>query len=279
MKKIILAVLTVSVLLCAIGMAAAQPASRTLVVYFSATGTTKAVAQEAAGLLGADLYEIVPAQPYTEADLAYYTNGRCDQEQADPSVRPGIAGEIPSMEAYDTVLIGYPIWHGQAPRIICTFLEKCDLSGKRLACFCTSHSSGLGSSAANLHPLVSASAVWLESRRFSAGASRADVKNWLDEIGVTAEKETAQVGQFDFQNRTVLLNSGYTMPILGLGTYALDHDTCVNSVKALLQNGGRLIDTAYMYHNEEAVGEGVRQAMAYPLRRSSSAGICSGASW
>lgn len=70
------------------------------------------------------------------------------------------------------------------------------------------------------------------------------------------------VGEFDFEKKTVLLNSGYEMPILGLGTYALDHDTCVNSVKTLLKNGGRLIDTAYMYHNEEAVGEGVRQAMA-----------------
>ena len=268
MKKIILSVFIVSVLLCAIGLAQAQPFSRTLVVYFSATGTTKAVAQEAVGLLGADLYEIVPAQPYTEADLAYYTNGRCDQEQADPSVRPCIAGEIPSMGAYDTVLIGYPIWHGQAPRIICTFLEKCDLSGKRLACFCTSHSSGLGSSAANLQPLVSASAVWLESRRFSAGASQEDVKNWLDEIGIKAEKETAQVGQFDFQNRTVLLNSGYTMPILGLGTYALDYDTCVQSVMTLIRSGGRLIDTAYMYGNEDAVGEGVRRAMAeYGVKR------------
>jgi len=66
---------------------------------------------------------------------------------------------------------------------------------------------------------------------------------------------------FDFENKTVLLNSGYTMPILGLGTYALDHETCVNSVMALLENGGRLIDTAYMYGNEEAVGEGVRRGM------------------
>ena len=71
----------------------------------------------------------------------------------------------------------------------------------------------------------------------------------------------ANIGEFDFENHTVLLNSGYTMPIMGLGTYALDYDTCVNSVKALLENGGRLIDTAYMYHNEDAVGEGVRQAM------------------
>ena len=70
-----------------------------------------------------------------------------------------------------------------------------------------------------------------------------------------------EVGVFDFDTHTVLLNSGYEMPILGLGTYALDYETCVNSVKALLANGGRLIDTAYMYHNEEAVGEGIRQAM------------------
>ena len=69
-------------------------------------------------------------------------------------------------------------------------------------------------------------------------------------------------GGFDFDSKTVLLNSGYPMPILGLGTYALDHDTCVNSVMALIANGGRLIDTAYMYGNEEAVGEGVRRAMA-----------------
>ena len=69
------------------------------------------------------------------------------------------------------------------------------------------------------------------------------------------------MGVFAFDKKTVLLNSGYEMPILGLGTYSLDHDTCVNSVMALLENGGRLIDTAYMYGNEEAVGEGVRKGM------------------
>ncbi len=82
-----------------------------------------------------------------------------------------------------------------------------------------------------------------------------------DGMEATGEKEAHEVGVFDFEDRTVLLNSGYTMPIMGLGTYALDHDTCVSSVMALLENGGRLIDTAYMYGNEEAVGEGVRRAM------------------
>ena len=86
------------------------------------------------------------------------------------------------------------------------------------------------------------------------------INTWPGEL--VTEEETAEVGAFNFETRSVLLNSGYEMPILGLGTYALDHDTCVNSVKTLLANGGRLIDTAYMYGNEEAVGEGVRQAMA-----------------
>ena len=76
-----------------------------------------------------------------------------------------------------------------------------------------------------------------------------------------ADKDNQGVGVFDFDKKTVLLSSGYEMPILGLGTYSLDHDTCVNSVMALLENGGRLIDTAYMYGNEEAVGEGVRKGM------------------
>jgi hypothetical protein len=78
---------------------------------------------------------------------------------------------------------------------------------------------------------------------------------------VVEQSRETQVGVFDMVNKKVRLNSGYDMPIMGLGTYSLDHDTCVSSVKALLKNGGRLIDTAYMYGNEDAVGEGVRQAM------------------
>lgn len=81
---------------------------KTLIVYFSATGTTKALAEYAADILTADLYEIVPENPYTEADLAYYTNGRADQEQNDPSARPEISGSVENMEDYDTIILGYP---------------------------------------------------------------------------------------------------------------------------------------------------------------------------
>ena len=116
-----------------------------LVAYFSCTNTTEGIAEIIADETSGTLYEIVAADPYTEDDLKYYTNGRADKEQADPSCRPAISGSVSDMSAYDTVFIGYPIWHGQAPRIISTFLESNDFSGKTIVPFCTSHSSGIGS--------------------------------------------------------------------------------------------------------------------------------------
>lgn len=155
-----------------------------LVAYFSATGTTEQVAQQAAEILGADIYEIVPEEPYTEADLAYYTGGRADQEQDDPSARPAINGSVENMSQYDTVLLGYPIWHGQAPRIISTFLESYDFAGKTIIPFCTSHSSGVGSSADNLHDLCPDTVTWAEGTRFASGASGDEIQNWLQTQGL-----------------------------------------------------------------------------------------------
>ena len=140
----------------------------------------KTLAEYAANILGADIYEIVPAEPYTEADLAYYTNGRADREQNDPSARPEISGGIDNISDYDTIILGYPIWHGQAPRIICTFLESYDFSGKTIIPFCTSHSSGMGSSADNLHALCSAE--WESGKRFGGGVSKDEINEWLQQF-------------------------------------------------------------------------------------------------
>lgn len=232
-----------------------------LVAYFSATGNTAVLAEYAADILNADLYEIVPEIPYTEEDLAYYTDCRANEEQNDPDARPEIGSETINMDNYDTVLIGHPIWHGQAPRIISTFLESYDFSGKTLVTFCTSHSSGLGSSADNLHPLVSDNVRWLESRRFPQKASREDIESWINEIGLKTEGDTMRIGQFDFENKTVVLNSGYEMPIIGLGTWTLDDDEAENSVYHALKSGMRLIDTARYYGNEIGVGKGLRKAI------------------
>lgn len=235
--------------------------SKILVVYFSATGTTKALAEYAADILSADIYEIVPQDPYTDEDLAYYTGGRADKEQSDPSARPAISGSVKDMSQYDTVLIGYPIWHGQAPKIIYTFLESYDFSGKTILPFCTSHSSGIGSSADNLHSLASG-ANWLDGKRFAVGTSKEEIESWLEENNTKPNEApvSAEVGKFDFEKKTVMLNSGYEMPIMGLGTYSLSDEECYNSVTALLESGGRLIDTAYMYGNEAAVGRAVRDS-------------------
>ena len=130
---------------------ASKPASHILVVYFSATGTTKGVAEKLAEGLSADLYEIVPEDPYTDADLNYNDRkSRTSIETDDPTCRPAIAGELPDLTGYDTVLIGYPIWWGDVPRIVSNFVEHVDLSDKTMAVFFTSGSSGLGSSMKHL---------------------------------------------------------------------------------------------------------------------------------
>lgn len=235
--------------------------SRTLVAYFSATNTTRPLAEYAADILNADLYEIVPEDPYTDADLAYYTNGRADREQNDPSARPAISGSVDNMAGYDVVFLGYPIWHGQAPRIISTFLESYDFSGKTLVPFCTSHSSGIGSSDTNLHALASG-ANWLSGRRFAAGTTHETMETWIEGLDLPKEEEvTENPGKFDLAAKSVTLNSGYIMPINGLGTYSLHGDECISSVKAALKSGVRLFDTASAYGNEKEVGQAIREGM------------------
>ena len=163
---------------------AAAPASRILVVYFSATGTTRGVAEKLAEGLSADLYEIVPEVPYTGADLDYTDPGsRTSVEMNDSACRPAIAGELPDLTGYDTVLIGYPIWWGDVPRIVSNFVEHVDLTDKTLAVFFTSGSSGLGSSMKHLEQQAGAG-TWLEGKRFSARTTVEELKSWAASLGI-----------------------------------------------------------------------------------------------
>lgn len=158
--------------------------SKVLVVYFSVTNNTESVAQKLADGLGADIYEIVPIQPYTNEDLDYgNSKSRSSVEMNDPSVRPEISGTVENMEQYEVVLIGYPIWWGEAPRIMSTFVESYGFSAKTLAAFCTSASSGFGSSDSALRDAAD-TAIWLDGRRFPAGASAEDVMEWADGLGI-----------------------------------------------------------------------------------------------
>ena len=158
---------------------AAEPHSTVLVVYFSCTGTTRGVAERIAALTGGDLAEIVPAQPYTDEDLNYHDHAtRATVEQNSPDARPEIANEI-SLEGYTTVYLGYPIWWGDAPRILSSFVESHDFTGITVIPFCTSGGSGAGRTGEHLGEQAG-TGTFLSSTRLDAGISDEKLQNWID---------------------------------------------------------------------------------------------------
>lgn len=165
-----------------------EEGARVLVAYFSATGNTETIAAHIAEAVDGQLYEIVPAQPYTSADLNYNDSGsRVSTENGDSSIRPAISGSVADMGDYDVVFLGYPIWWGHAPNIVSTFLESYDFADKTIIPFCTSSSSGIGSSGSNLHSLAE-DALWLDGARFAAGASQSSVSQWATELMMTIKE-------------------------------------------------------------------------------------------
>ena len=193
MKRMIAVLFALILSVSSLSMAAAEketvqqilePASHILVVYFSATGTTRGVAEKLADGLSADLYEIVPKEPYTDADLNWNDRkSRTSIETDDPTCRPAIAGELPDLTAYDTVFIGYPIWWGDTPRIVSNFVEHVDLTDKTLAVFFTSGSSGLGSSMKHLEQ-QSGAGTWLEGKRFTTRTTVEELVDWANGLGI-----------------------------------------------------------------------------------------------
>lgn len=156
------------------------PEPKVLVAYFSATNNTAKVAAQIADATGAVLHQITPETPYTSNDLNYTDSAtRATREQNDPAARPAISGAVENMADYDVVFLGYPIWWGQAPKILYTFVESYDLAGKTVVPFCTSGSSPIGASATNLQKSAS-EAKWLSGSRFSGSASRDSIVSWLN---------------------------------------------------------------------------------------------------
>lgn len=152
-----------------------------LVAYFSASGVTAQLAGRMAEALGADLFEIVPKQPYTRADLDWTNKkSRSTLEMQDRACRPEIAETI-DVSAYDTILVGFPVWWYREPSIIDTFMESYDLTGKTVVPFCTSGGSGIGDSAANMQALAKGARV-LDGRRFSPSAAADELKKWAEQF-------------------------------------------------------------------------------------------------
>lgn len=194
--------------------------SRVLVVYFSCTNTTKGIADRIVEVTDAATWRIVPETAYTAEDLNYNnSSSRANREQNDPSARPAIKGKYENLADYDVVFLGYPIWWGKAPKVIFTFLEGHDLTGKIIVPFCTSHSSGIGSSDTDLHRLATGS-EWKQGRRFSGNESKETIKNWIESMNLNFNHDT-NTGAFDLSKGTngnaprVKLSNGYDMPILG----------------------------------------------------------------
>ena len=166
-----------------------DPGKDVLVVYFSATGITKGVAEKIANITDADIYEIVAAQEYTSDDLNYSDpDSRTSVEQNDPAVRPKIGSDEISLDGYSTIFIGYPIWWGQEPRIMDTFVENHKFAGITMIPFCTSGSSSIGSSGQNLADNAG-SGNWLDGQRFSGSVSEDELRNWIDGFHIKEESK------------------------------------------------------------------------------------------
>jgi flavodoxin len=156
-----------------------------LIAYFSCTGNTRSLAEQIAQVSKAELYEIKPKIPYSSEDLNWRnSSSRSNNEKNDPSARPVISDNVGNMEQYDIIFIGYPIWFGQAPNIIYTFLECYNFSGKTIVPFCTSGNSPIGSSASNLHKICSNSTTWLSGSRFAGNTSRSEIVKWINGLGL-----------------------------------------------------------------------------------------------
>ena len=165
----------------AVAEAPAEPVqvNKSLVVVFSCTGTTNGVAEKIAALTGAELVDLVPAQPYTAEDLNYNDRStRATVEQNTPDARPEIASEI-SLDGVTTLYLGYPIWWGQAPRIMSTFVESHDFTGITVVPFCTSGGSGAGRTGETLGEQAG-TGTFLSSTRFSSGVSDSELQSWID---------------------------------------------------------------------------------------------------
>ena len=156
--------------------------SKTLVAYFSASGVTKRVAENLAKVTGADLFEIVPEQIYTNADLNWQDKqSRSSVEMDDRSSRPVISSKVENISQYSHVFVGFPVWWYREPSIIDTFMESYDWAGITVIPFCTSGGSGLGEAGKNMQSLGKGARM-IEGRRLPGNASEAELKAWADQI-------------------------------------------------------------------------------------------------
>lgn len=211
----------------------------TLVAYFSATGNTKKIAEYIVAYTGADSYDITPAIPYTAEDLNYSNSScRANQEQNDASCRPEISGSVENMDNYDVVYIGYPIWWGEEPRIIDTFLESYDFSDKIVIPFCTSGSSSVAASENRIANLGVSIGNQLPGKRFSGSASEKSVSDWISTLDLPKQTTDTRI--------SIAVNNHTLMATLA-------DNSSAKAFAELLNNGPLTLDL-HDYGNFEKTG-------------------------
>lgn len=254
-------------------------AGKVLVAYFSRPGenwqvgvvekgNTAIVAELVAEQTGADLFEITPVTPYPSD---YNEMLEVARKEAQDNARPEIKDTVTNWDSYDVVFLGYPIWNADMPKIVYHFLESYDFNGKTIVPFCTHGGSGLASTVSSIRSacpdatVLDGLAITGTTAQNDTTAAKSAVEKWVTEdlkdVLPKPEEATGEVGVFDLEAGTVLLNNGVTMPILGIGTYRLSDQQAEDSVYWALRDGYRLIDTARIYGNEAGVGRGIQRAI------------------
>ncbi len=201
--------LAFSLMICTSGIVKAESeetdGEKTLVVYYSATGHTETIANEIAETLNADLFQLIPTEPYSDADLDWTDeNSRVCYEHEHPEDRAVELEEtaVDGWESYSTVFIGYPIWWGNASWVLDGFIAANDFTGKTVVPFCTSSSSGLGESG-ELLAEAAGTGDWLEGKRFPSSAEADEVAEWVSSLALPAgdtEEVTEQVSEETAEN-------------------------------------------------------------------------------
>lgn len=210
----------------------------TIVVYFSRTNNTEKIANYIIDYTDSDSYEIEATVPYSDADIAYNNSScRANQEQNDKTARPEIANPIESLDSYDVIYLGYPIWWGEEPRIIDTFLESYDFSDKTVIPFCTSASSEITTSEKNISNLVDIGNQ-LEGKRFSTSTSQSEVEQWIDGLNIKTNTE-----------EKIYLTINDTKI-----SASLENNSSAQALKEQLSEGDVIIN-AHDYSNFEKVGD------------------------
>ena len=225
--------------------------NKSAVIFFSATGTTKQIAEYIKSETNSDLFEIIPKQKYTSEDLNYGDNNtRATREQRDSTARPEIQNKI-DVSNYDTIFLGYPIWWGDVPKIILSFIDETNLNGKTIIPFCTSGSTDISGSK-NTLKTYNSSINWVLGKRFSNNSTKEDIKDWIQKLNISkVEKKDNQV-----------INVGETNNMSEFIIEVKNKDLIVkveenSSSKALLEKlkNGNIVVNASDYNNFEKVGE------------------------